>query len=41
MHREGKKDNTDSFQSISEDSMVQPQVIADMCMHVSAMHVNA
>ena len=31
---EGKKDKTDSFQSINEESMVQPQVIADTCTHV-------
>ena len=41
MHHEGKKDKIDSFQSISEESMVQPRVIVDMHTHVWAFHVNA
>ena len=40
MHRE-EKDKTDNFQSINEESMMQPRVIADMCMDVWKMHVNA
>ena len=31
MHRDGKKDKMYSFQSINEESMVQPRVIVDTC----------
>ena len=34
MHRKGKKDKTGSFQYVNEKSMMQPQVVADMCTHV-------